>query len=148
MPPNYRKRRRPQGPSKSELRSARNERAELQKTRTDTLGQRFAYIIVDTGPLFGVSDGMILAGQVEGVVLVLRQGRASRDAAQRAIRSLLAVRARLLGVILNDVEVGGTRYYGYYDYYGNGGSNGHAAGEGHRNGTAHEPVADDSRRAS
>jgi len=51
-------------------------------------------------------------------------------------------------VILNDVEVGGTRYYGYYDYYGNGGSNGPAAGEGHRNGTAHEPVADDSRRAS
>jgi len=118
------------------------------KQALDTLGQRFAYIIVDTGPLFGVSDGMILAGQVEGVVLVLRQGRASRDAAQRAIRSLLAVRARLLGVILNDVEVGGTRYYGYYDYYGNGGSNGHAAGEGHRNGTAHEPVADDSRRAS
>jgi len=118
------------------------------KQALDTLGQRFAYIIVDTGPLFGVSDGMILAGQVEGVVLVLRQGRASRDAAQRAIRSLLAVRARLLGVILNDVEVGGTRYYGYYDYYGNDGSNGHAAGEGHRNGTAHEPVADDSRRAS
>src|SRR5438046_1196230 len=44
MPPNYRKRRRPQGPSKSELRSARNERAELQKTRTDTLGQRFPQI--------------------------------------------------------------------------------------------------------
>ncbi len=41
MPPNYRKRRVAHGPSKSELRSARNERAELQKTRTGTLSQRF-----------------------------------------------------------------------------------------------------------
>src|SRR2546427_8482409 len=40
-----------------------------------------------------------------GTVLVLRHGRASRDAAQRAIRSLIAVRARLLGVILNDVDL-------------------------------------------
>jgi hypothetical protein len=44
MPPNYRKRRVPHGPSKSELRSARNERAELQKTRTDTLSQRFPQV--------------------------------------------------------------------------------------------------------
>ena len=119
------------------------------KQALETLGQRFAYIIIDTGPLFGVSDGMILAGQVEGVVLVLRHGRASRDAAQRAIRSLMSVRARLLGVILNDVEIGGSRYYGYYDYYANGGSNGHAStGEGSRNGTEGEPVAGDSPRVS
>jgi len=44
MPTNYRKRRTPHGPSKSELRAARNERAELQKTRTDTLGQRFPQV--------------------------------------------------------------------------------------------------------
>ena len=119
------------------------------KQALETLGQRFAYIVIDTGPLFGVSDGMILAGQVEGVVLVLRQGRASRDAAQRAIRSLMSVRARLLGVILNDVEIGGSRYYGYYDYYANGGSNGHTStGEGHRDGAEGEPVAGDTSRVS
>ena len=119
------------------------------KQALETLGQRFAYIIIDTGPLFGVSDGMILAGQVEGVVLVLRQGRASRDAAQRAIRSLMSVRARLLGVILNDVEIGSSRYYGYYEYYSNGGSNGHASsGEGERNGTGAEPAVDDAPRVS
>ncbi|PYM04133.1 MAG: capsular biosynthesis protein [Candidatus Rokuibacteriota bacterium] len=84
----------------------------------EALGQRFAYIVFDTGPIFGVSDATILAGQVEGVVLVLRHGRASRDAAQRAIRNLASVRARLLGVILNDVDVRGNGYYGYYGYYG------------------------------
>jgi Mrp family chromosome partitioning ATPase len=54
-------------------------------------------------------------------VLVLRQGRASRDVAKRAIRNLLSVRSRLLGVILNDVDVHGHGYYGYYGTYGYGG---------------------------
>ena len=89
----------------------------------EALGQRFAHIVFDTGPLFGVSDALILSGQVEGVVLVLRQGRASRDAAQRAIRNLMSVRSRLLGVILNDVDVHGQGYYGYYGAY----EYGHAA---------------------
>jgi len=82
------------------------------------LEARFAYIVFDTGPLFGISDAMVLAAQVEGVVLVLRHGRATRDASQRAIRSLLSVRARLLGVVLNDVDVSGQGSYGYYGYYG------------------------------
>jgi capsular exopolysaccharide synthesis family protein len=86
------------------------------KLALETLGQRFAHIVFDTGPLFGVSDAMILTGQVEGTILVLRQGRAGRDAAQRAIRSLLSVRAHLLGVILNDMDVHGYGYYGYYGY--------------------------------
>jgi capsular exopolysaccharide synthesis family protein len=84
----------------------------------EMLGSRFAHVVFDTAPVFGVSDAMILAGQVEGVVLVLRQGRASRDAAQRAIRNLMSVRAHLLGVILNDVDVNGHGYYGYYGYHG------------------------------
>jgi capsular exopolysaccharide synthesis family protein len=89
-----------------------------------TLSERFTYIVFDTGPLFGVSDAAILAGQVEGVMLVLRHGRASREAAQRAIRNLISVRAKLLGVILNDVDVRGNGYYGY-GYYGYYAHNGH-----------------------
>jgi capsular exopolysaccharide synthesis family protein len=86
----------------------------------ETLGRRFAHIVLDTGPIFGVSDALILAARVEGVVLVLRQGRASRDVAQRAIRNLMSVHSRLLGVILNDVDVQGYGYYGYYGQYGYG----------------------------
>ena len=78
----------------------------------EALAPRFAHVVFDTGPILGVSDAMILAAKVEGVVLVLRQGRASRDAAQRAIRNLTSVRAHLLGMILNDVDVPGHGYYG------------------------------------
>jgi len=83
----------------------------------DALGKRFSYVVFDTGPLLGLSDSLILAAQVEGVMLVLRHGRASRDAAHRAIRSLLSIRARLLGVVLNDIDVRETDSYGYYSKY-------------------------------
>jgi Mrp family chromosome partitioning ATPase len=70
-----------------------------------TLSDRFAHIVVDVPPLLGVSDAMVLAPRVEGVILVLRHGRASRGAAQHAIRMLESVRARVLGVVLNQVDI-------------------------------------------
>jgi capsular exopolysaccharide synthesis family protein len=88
----------------------------------ELLGERFAHIVFDVPPLIGVSDALILAPRLEGTILVLRQGRAGRDAAQRGIGLLRSVRARLLGVILNDVDLrgAGSGYYGYYGYYGYG----------------------------
>jgi polysaccharide biosynthesis transport protein len=88
----------------------------------ELLGERFAHIVFDAPPLIGVSDALILAPRLEGTILVLRQGRAGRDAAQRGINLLRSVHARLLGVILNDVDPrgAGAGYYGYYGYYGYG----------------------------
>jgi capsular exopolysaccharide synthesis family protein len=87
----------------------------------DVLGERFAHVVFDAPPLLGLSDAMVLAPHLEGVVLVLRHGRASRDSAQRAIHLLRSVRARLLGVVLNDVDVRkGAGYYGSSYYYGYG----------------------------
>jgi capsular exopolysaccharide synthesis family protein len=81
------------------------------------LGERFAHIVIDTPPLLGVADTLVLAPRVEGVILVLRHGHAARDAAQRAVQMLGSVRARLLGVVLNHADArrtpGGYQYYGY-----------------------------------
>jgi polysaccharide biosynthesis transport protein len=85
-----------------------------------TLSERFAHIVIDAPPMFGVSDvGVsdvrVLARQVEGVILVLRHRRASRDAAQDAVRMLTSARARVLGVVLNhaDVRATGRASYGF-----------------------------------
>jgi len=94
----------------------------------ELLGERFTHIVFDAPPLIGVSDAMILAPRLEGVILVLRHGRASRVAAHRALQLLGSVRARVLGVVLNDVDVSksGSGYYGYYTY------NGYTNGDGRR----------------
>jgi polysaccharide biosynthesis transport protein len=86
------------------------------------LEERFAHIVFDVPPLLGVSDALILAPKVEGVLLVLRHGRASRDTAQRAVQLLAFIRARLLGVILNDADgraasAGDYVYAGHSDHY-------------------------------
>jgi len=79
------------------------------------VGERFAHIVIDSPPMLGVSDSLVLAPRVEGVILVLRHGHTGRDAAQRAVQMLGSVRARILGVVLNHVDVRGTgdgyRYY-------------------------------------
>jgi len=80
-----------------------------------TLGERFAHIVIDTPPLLGVSDTLVLAPRVEGIILVLRHGHAARDAAQRAVQMLGSVRARLLGVVLNHADA--RRTPGGYQYY-------------------------------
>lgn len=81
------------------------------------LGERFAHIVIDTPPLLGVSDTLVLAPRVEGVILVLRHRHAGRDAAQRAVQMLGSVRARLLGVVLNHADVRNTAAgYQYYHH--------------------------------
>ena len=81
------------------------------------VGERFAHIVIDSPPMMGVSDTLVLAPRVEGVILVLRHGHTGRDAAQRAVQMLGSVRARLLGVVLNHADVRSTAAgYQYYHY--------------------------------
>jgi len=68
-----------------------------------------------------VTDAQILGAICDATILVLRAGKSTRKAGQRAIDSLHRVDARLLGTVVNDVAKSGDRY-GYYGGYG--GSNG------------------------
>lgn len=57
-------------------------------------------VVVDSPPLLPFADAAALASATEGVLLVVRTGRTRRDLARRALDSLTAVRARVLGVVL------------------------------------------------
>ena len=82
-----------------------------------TLGERFAHIVIDTPPMLGVSDTLVLAPRVEGVILVVRHGHTGRDAAQRAVQMLGSVRAQVLGVVLNHADARTTTAgYQYYHH--------------------------------
>ena len=63
-----------------------------------------------------MTDALVLAGSVDGVVLVVKAGRTTGEMALRTRHSLDDIQARLFGVVINDVDLE-QRGYGYYYYY-------------------------------
>jgi len=80
------------------------------------LKQTYDLIIVDSPPVNLVSDAAIVAGKVDGTVLVIESGQTRIDCAREAKEQLQKVRANIIGVILNKVSSKGSRYY-YHGYY-------------------------------
>lgn len=76
---------------------------------------RFHRVIIDSPPLLSVTDGAILATQVEGVILVVKAETVPRKAAMDAKDKLVEVKAHLLGTVLNNVPIQRDSYY--YNYY-------------------------------
>lgn len=58
-------------------------------------------VIFDTPPALIAADALILAGRTDGTILVTDQGRTRLTLARLALARLTAVRARILGAVLN-----------------------------------------------
>lgn len=80
------------------------------------LGQRFDRVIIDSPPVLPVTDAAVLSTRVDGALLVVRASATTREVAQRAARSLRDVGGRIVGVVLNAVDLE-SRRYGFYRYY-------------------------------
>lgn len=75
-------------------------------------------VVLDTPPVLAVTDAAVLATRVDGVLIVVKPGKTKQAAFRQAIETLNRVGANILGVVLNDVEVKGSRYrYSYYRSY-------------------------------
>ncbi|MFN7147216.1 MAG: CpsD/CapB family tyrosine-protein kinase, partial [Myxococcota bacterium] len=86
----------------------------------DKLNEVFDLVIIDTPPVVAVTDAVVLANDVDGVILVVKSFKVARDLVLQAKRQLVDVDARLIGVILNnfDIQRKSYGYYYYYTYYG------------------------------
>ncbi len=90
------------------------------KALVELLKKQYDFILLDSPPIIAVTDALVLAPFVDGVVVVLRSQRTDRDATQRAFELLNNVGAHIPGVVLNDVSSAytyGSYYYYYYYYY-------------------------------
>ncbi|MET0554920.1 MAG: polysaccharide biosynthesis tyrosine autokinase [Vicinamibacteria bacterium] len=58
-------------------------------------------IVVDTPPVGAVADALVLAPLVDGVLVVARSGKVTRDAVARVLSRLTQARGRVLGIVLN-----------------------------------------------
>jgi succinoglycan biosynthesis transport protein ExoP len=82
-------------------------------------GERFDQVIFDSPPMAAVTDAAVLSQLCDGVVLVAKSFKTTRDMMMRAKKQLTDIGGRILGAVLNDVDLSrrGGSYGGYYYYY-------------------------------
>lgn len=80
--------------------------------------QKYDMIVIDSSPIFSATDSLITASLVDGVILVVSAGKTTNDAVARGLKNLADIRAKVLGLAMNNVELkGNEEYYSYYGYY-------------------------------
>jgi non-specific protein-tyrosine kinase len=107
--------------------------------------QRAEMVILDTPPVLAVTDAVVLSPRVDGVLIVARPGATKLAVLRQTVEQLHRVGAKILGVVLNDVDLKRTRYYynykGYYfTYYNHYGENGKPEKNGAKKQKTPEPV--------
>jgi capsular exopolysaccharide synthesis family protein len=85
----------------------------------EDLKQRYDLVLVDSPPVLGISDGSIIAREVDYVILVIQHRRYPREISLRAKRAIEEVHGNCVGMVLNCVSVKSDDSYYYYSSYGN-----------------------------
>ena len=84
--------------------------------------QQYDLVFFDSPPILGVSDGSVLASEVDITIMVVQHRRFPRAMLQRVKQAVLQVGGRHVGVVLNNVDSkhddGYSYYNSYNEYYG------------------------------
>lgn len=100
-------------PNPIELLSSKKMKALLNRLR-----DLCDYVILDLPPVNEVSDALAVAGQTDGILLVVRQDLCNRVVLNHMIRQFEFLDAKILGVVFNCVTENGGKY-GYTQKYYN-----------------------------
>jgi|SRR5579862_3061340 len=98
-------------PNPAELLASSN-----MKDLLDQLREQYDHIVIDTPPTLSVTDAVVLSPRADAVVLVIRAGQTKKDALRRSCDVLTQVGAKVVGVLLNAVDLSSPDYYYYYEY--------------------------------
>ncbi|MBI4550229.1 MAG: polysaccharide biosynthesis tyrosine autokinase [Candidatus Omnitrophica bacterium] len=85
---------------------------------------RYEHIIIDSPPIIGLADSLVIGTKCDGAILLIQARHVSRNLIKKAKQRLLETGIKVLGVILNKVDLEredpAYRYFaqGYYHYYG------------------------------
>ncbi len=99
-------------PNPSELISSRK-MVEIIKT----LEAQYEVVFLDAPPSLVVTDANVLANLADGVILVVRPSKTKRAAIKHTLEQLAQVKANIVGVVLNGVDVRKSHYSYYRGYY-------------------------------
>jgi capsular exopolysaccharide synthesis family protein len=86
----------------------------------EELRQQFEFIFIDSSPIMAVSDAVFLSTMVDGTLLVV-DGKTPKQLVRKARARLSIPHPKILGIMLNRVDIRtgeyGKYYRQYYDYY-------------------------------
>jgi capsular exopolysaccharide synthesis family protein len=74
-------------------------------------------VILDAPPLLGFAEPLHMATAVDGVIVVARAGQTTRRAVASVLATLNRLRAKVVGLVLNEVHKELSESYYYYGYY-------------------------------
>ena len=79
----------------------------------------YDFVLLDTHPVMTVIDAAVIAKASDGEVLIVESGRVSYKAAQKALEQIRKSDCKVLGAVLNKVDIKRDKYYSdYSSYYG------------------------------
>lgn len=81
------------------------------------LKQQYDLVFFDSPPILGVSDGAVLASEVDVTIMVVQHRRFPRAMLQRVKQAVTQVGGTLIGVVLNNVDTRHDDGYSYYNAY-------------------------------
>ena len=87
----------------------------------EELLKRYELLIFDSPPALNLVDALVIGKRVDGLVLVARTFVTNKFAAQQVAKQIFASKVKMLGVVLNNVDMPAGTYYSSY-YYGRYGS--------------------------
>jgi capsular exopolysaccharide synthesis family protein len=82
------------------------------------LSEIYDVVIIDSAPALAITDAQVVAAKCDGVLLVVDSGKVKKDLARKVMANMEHVKARVLGVVLNNVNRNDAEAY-YYYYHGN-----------------------------
>ncbi len=103
----------PTPPNPAELVGSVRMRAALDQLRHD-----YDFVLLDAPPVLPVTDAVVVGRESEGVVLVVKGQDTPRELVRRARDHLQQAGAHLLGVVVNNVDLGWSDVYFYRQYFG------------------------------
>lgn len=82
----------------------------------EEMSKLYDYILVDTPPVNVVSDTCIVANILDGVLYLVRQNKAEKEAVKAGVNQLELVGAKILGFVLNGVDMDTNKHYYLAEY--------------------------------
>ncbi len=93
----------------------------LASYRMDKLLQeaarRFDVVLVDSPPMLGVSDASLIVSKVDATLIVLQPRKMPVKALQRTKTLIESAGGKIMGLVLNNVDISGDSQYQYYTTY-------------------------------